>query len=238
MSNIYSNISIYGASGFAPAFSIYNAESPTNPVFKYDVINKIAYVAPGDNYYLCRVGFGGSMYNFTATASGGSGSTLYTTNGVVDTTNVFKLAGDKYQGVFTGVFTGAESNSVYRQLMLRFGGAGPDVLAQTATYSGMMPLNTDVINWKIQYTIMLLDKTTIGPTSSNIGLEMSYHVYNENTNDHFTEVYYRESGLLIDITANNYIELYANSSGPSVTYDDILAKFGTIEFMPIKQGGS
>ncbi len=170
-------------------------------------VNGVATWQPGSS--LCEFYSDGSSVGTTLTV-------LYTTSGLIDTSNLLAKNGDKVKGVFSGYFTGATAST--KSVHLYFG--GNDLFGSSA-----LAYNSPSY-WRVEFCI-------IRSNSSQIRQDITFSIYDSVTNLSHIE---QSSGAygVFDFTTDEVIEILGQSVGGGSADGDIISRAGYIEYTPSK----
>lgn len=170
-------------------------------------VNGVATWQPGSS--LCEFYSDGSSVGTTLTV-------LYTTSGLIDTSNLLAKNGDKVKGVFSGYFTGATAST--KSVHLYFG--GNDLFGSSA-----LAYNSPSY-WRVEFCI-------IRSNSSQIRQDITFSIYDSVTNLSHIE---QSSGAYagFDFTTDEVIEILGQSVGGGSADGDIISRAGYIEYTPSK----
>lgn len=143
-------------------------------------------------------------------------TTLYTTSGLVDTSNMLSVNGDKFKGSFGGYYTGATAST--KSVHLYYG--GNDLFGSVAT------AYESPSYWRIEFSI-------IRSNSSQIRYDVMITIYDTINNTSKVE---QVSGAYggFDFTTDGVIEVRGQSIGGGSADGDIVSRVGHIEFGPAK----
>jgi len=202
---ISEGLKIIGTSS-GKAIQIIDGTESAGKVLTSDV-NGVATWQPGSS--LCEFYSDGSSVGTTLTV-------LYTTSGLIDTSNLLAKNGDKVKGVFSGYFTGATAST--KSVHLYFG--GNDLFGSSA-----LAYNSPSY-WRVEFCI-------IRSNSSQIRQDITFSIYDSVTNLSRVE---QSSGAYagFDFTTDEVIEILGQSVGGGSADGDIISRAGYIEYTPSK----
>lgn len=194
------------ASGAGTGFRLQDTTEGAGKVLTSDA-SGVATWQPGSS--LCEFYSDGSSLGTTLTV-------LYTTSGLIDTSNLLAKDGDKVKGVFSGYFTGATAST--KSVHLYFG--GNDLFGSSA-----LAYNSPSY-WRVEFCI-------IRSNSSQIRQDITFSIYDSVTNLSHIE---QSSGAYagFDFTTDEVIEILGQSVGGGSADGDIISRAGYIEYTPSK----
>lgn len=165
------------------------------------------------------IAVGGTLCDFfnDSFSVGTSSTTLYTTSGLVDTSNLLSRNGDKFKFIFSGYYTGATSST--KSISLSFG-------SETLFTSNAQTFMGNPVYWRLESIIM-------SSTSNNIRYDVMFTIYD--TLDGVTSIQ-QENGAygLFDFATDLAIGIKGQSLGPGTADGDVVGRQGYIEYLPGK----
>jgi len=140
-------------------------------------------------------------------------STLYTTSGLIDTSNLLSKNGDRFKGAFGGYFTGATAST--KSIQLYYG--GNSLFGSVATAYGSPSY------WRVEFCI-------IRSNSSQIRYDATFTIYDNVNNTSKTEQVAGAYGGF-DFTTDEVIEVMGQSIGAGTLDGDIISRVGYIDYV-------
>lgn len=192
------------------AYTLPNTDGTSGYVLKTDGLGTVTWQADtsgiGTTPSLCEFYNDGSSIGTTL-------STLYTTSGLIDTSNLLAKNGDRFKGVFGGYFTGATAST--KSIQLYYGG--------NPLFGSVATAYESPSYWRVEFCI-------IRSNSSQIRYDTTFTIYDTVNNTSRTEQVSGSYGGF-DFTTDEVIEVMGQSIGAGTLDGDIISRVGYIDYV-------